>query len=85
MANSSWNIPTRLIEKDEPMNRKLMIATRAVVAFVAGAAGPASAHVDFNLNLGGGYPGYYPDPYPDYPPYPGVDYGYDDDNNSDCG
>ena len=67
------------------MNRKLMIVTLAVVAFVAGAAGSASAHVDFNINLGGGYPGYYPEPYPDYPPYPGADYGYDDENNADCG
>ena len=44
------------------MNRKLMIAAFAVVAFVAGATGTASAHVDFNINLGGGYPGYYPEP-----------------------
>ena len=67
------------------MNRKHIIATFAVLAFVVGAAGTASAHVDFNLNFGGGYPGFYPDPYPDYPPYPGGDYGYDDENNADCG
>ena len=63
------------------MNRKLLIAAFAVVAFMAGAASTASAHINFSLNLGGGYPGYYPDPYPDYPPYQGVDDSYDDENN----
>ena len=56
-----------------------------VVAFMAGAADTASARVDFNLSLGGGYPGYYPAPHPNYPPYPGADHGYDDENNVDCG
>jgi hypothetical protein len=73
------------MEKDKTMNRKHIIAAFAVVVFVTAAAGTASAHVDFNLNLGGGYPSYYPEPYPVYPPYPTVDYGYDDDDNADCG
>ena len=68
------------------MIRKLIIAGAAAGAlFATVGASTASAETDvhFNINLGGGYPGYYTDPYPVYPSYPVVDDNYDD--NADCG
>jgi hypothetical protein len=75
------------------MIRNLIIAASTVALLATAAASTASAkvHVDLNLNLGGGYPGYYPEPYPVYPVYPVMHDGYDgyDDydgyDSSDCG
>lgn len=72
------------------MIRNLILAASAVALLSTAAATTASAkvHVDLNLGLGGGYPGYYPQPYPYYPAYPVYDGGsedYGDYDNSDCG
>ena len=69
------------------MDRKFLFAAAAVAIFVTAAATTASAHdsVSFSLNIGGGYPGYYPEPYPVYPSYPGSDNGYDSYDDSSCG
>ena len=69
------------------MLRKLIIAAAAAGAILAAVgASTASAETDvhFNINLGGGYPGYYPEPYPVYPSYPVADEN-DDYDNADCG
>ena len=68
--------------------RKFIIAAVATGAFLVSVGiSPALAETDvqFNINLGGGYPGYYPEPYPVYPSYPVTDENYDDFDNADCG
>ena len=69
------------------MIRKLILAASAVALLATAAASSASAkvHVNLNVGIGGGYPGYYPQPYPYYPAYPVYDDGYDGYDNSDCG
>ena len=70
------------------MIRKLVFAVSTVALLAAATATIASAKVHVNINLGGGYPGYYPQPYPVYPAYPLIDDSYSGDegyDNSDCG
>ncbi len=70
------------------MIRKLFIAASAVALLATAAASTASAKIHVNINLGGGYPQYYPAPYPVYPAYPVIDDGYDGYDgydNGDCG
>jgi len=69
------------------MIRKLIIAAAAagaLLAVVGVSTASAEKDVHFNINLGGGYPGYYPEPYPVYPSYPVADEN-DDYDNADCG
>ena len=65
------------------MSHKLIIAAVSAAFLMAAGAAPASAEVNFGINLysGGGYPTYVPDPAPVYPYYEGDD-GYD---TADCG
>ena len=70
------------------MIRKFIIAAAAAGAlFGTAALSSASAETDvhFSVNLGGGYPSYYPEPYPVYPSYPVADENYDESDNADCG
>ena len=69
------------------MIRKFIIAAAAgaLLATVGFSTASAEVNVDLNLNLGGGYPSYYPGSYPVYSPYPGGDDNYDDYDNADCG
>lgn len=68
------------------MNRTLLYAASAIGLFLTATATTASAHdgFSFNLNLGG-YPGYYPEPYPVYQSYPSGDDSYDSYDDSSCG
>ena len=65
------------------MNRKFLFVATAAAIFVTAVASTASAHdrLSFSLNFGG-YPGYYPEP---YPTYPASDDGYDSYDDSSCG
>jgi hypothetical protein len=70
------------------MIRKLVFAVSAVALLATATATIASAKVHVNINQGGGYPSYYPEPYPVYPAYPVIDDGYYGDDgydNPDCG
>ena len=69
------------------MNRKLLFAACALALFATVATTGASARdsVTFSLNFGGGYPGYYPEPYPLYPSYPASDDSYYSYDDSSCG
>ena len=68
------------------MNRKFLFAAAAVAISVSAAATTASAqdNVTFSLNIGSGYPGYYPAPYPVYPSYPAADDSYNSYDDSSC-
>lgn len=70
------------------MIRKFIIAAAAAGALlttVGVSTASAETDVHFSINLGGGYGGYYPEPYPVYPSYPVYDENYDDSDNTDCG
>ena len=73
-------------EKNDRMDRKFLFAAAAAAIFVTAATTTASAHdrLSFSLNFGG-YPGYYPEPYPAYPSYPASDDVYDSYDDSSCG
>ena len=66
------------------MNIRFLSAACAVAFFAVATTTGASAHdrVNFSLSFGGGYPGYYSEPYPVYPSYPDPYDSYDD---SSCG
>ena len=74
-------------EKVDAMYRKFLFAASAVAILLTAAATTASAHdgVSFSLNFGGGYPGYYPEPYPVYPSYQPSDDSYDSYDDQSCG
>ena len=63
------------------MSHKLIIAAVGAAILMAAGASPASAEINFGINLysSGGYPTYVPEP-----AYPYYD-GYDDYDTADCG